>query len=82
MTFFLDIKREEIAKEIAKTAGSPSGIAETANAIEVKNISAKSNFSKTPRIKIIATIPKTINPICFENLSNLFSIGVFTSLIP
>ena len=81
ITFFLSILLDATVRAIVRASDKPSGIADTARAITLKNISfkGKSLLFKT-NATIIATT-KIIQLICLENLSVLIVSGDFSSFV-
>ena len=76
IAFFFAIFVTPIDNTIVTIAGSPSGIAATANPTDVINISFISIFLNIPIINIKKHIPKHIIPKFFPTSPNFFWIGV------
>ena len=78
--FFFKILCIPKAKITVMATGKPSGMAATATATAIVNISKNVFPVIMPSTKMIRQIPTTTKPIILANLANFFCKGVFSSL--
>ncbi len=79
MAFFRTMRCTPMASTMVTMAGNPSGIAETANATAIINISITFMPYSNPIAKITPHIPRARNPIYLPNIANLCCRGVWVS---